>query len=127
MTELQLNVLLNETGYELNRNLSADEGKVWFALLRQAGNERPIEKEHRIGVVDFCERAELPFEDEDHAVGLISRHLSSLMDVSAYRIDQEHIYRHTLITWYGLEGDVLRFCLDGAFLHKVLPIITRLN
>jgi hypothetical protein len=53
--------------------------------------------------------------------------LNSLMRVSAVRAEADVYYRHTLITWFAIEGESLRYSLDGAFLHRILPIVTRSN
>ena len=99
MTEWQLSELLYMTGYELNRGLSDEEAKAWLTLMIQAGNELPMEKEHRMSIFDFCERAGLSYLDDDHAVGVTSSVLARLMDVSAWRADEANTYRHAIVTW----------------------------
>lgn len=127
MDVTQLKGLLANTGYELSSSLSLKQGRAWMALMIHAGHFMPIAKEHTIDVEEFCERIALSFEDEELAYKTVIDTLESLMRISAYRSDEENYYRHTLITWFAIEGGMLRYSLDGAFLHKVLPFITRSN
>ena len=123
----QLKGLLANTGYELSSSLGLKQGRAWMALMIHAGHFMPVAKEHTIDVEEFCERIGLSFEDEELAYKTIIDTLESLMRISAHRADEDNYYRHTLITWFAIEGDKLRYSLDGAFLHKVLPFITRSN
>lgn len=127
MDAVQLKGLLANTGYELSSSLSLRQGRAWLALMIHAGNYLPLEKVHEVPVEDFCERVGLAAKCEDDAEVAVKDVLESLMRISAYRNDEESYYRHTLITWFAIEGKVLKYCLDGAFLHRVLPIITRSN
>lgn len=127
MDVTQLKGLLNNTGYELSSSLSLKQGRAWMALMIHAGHFMPIAKEHSLEVEEFCERIALSYEDEELAHQTVIDTLESLMRISAHRSDGENYYRHTLITWFALEGDMLRYSLDGAFMHRVLPFITRSN
>ena len=98
-----------------------------MALMIHAGNFLPLEKEHTIDLMEFCERASLTNDCENEAEIAIKDVLEGLMRISAFRTDDNNYYRHTLITWFAIEGKNLRYSLDGAFLHRVLPIITRSN
>ena len=126
MDVVQLKGLLHTTGYELSSSLSLRQGRAWMALLIHAGYFLPLEKVHEIELDEFCERIGLDVErtDRDRVVRDV---LESLMRISAYRSDETSYYRHTLITWFAIEKGTLRYCLDGAFLHRVLPIVTRSN
>ncbi len=127
MDVLQLKGLLANTGYELSSSLNIRQGRAWMALMIHAGNFLPLEKEHVINIKEFCKRASLASDCENDAEVAVKDVLEGLMRISAYRTDQENYYRHTLITWFGIEGEDLRYSLDGAFLHRILPIITRSN
>ena len=123
----QLKGLLTSTGYELSASLSLKQGRAWMALMIHAGHYLPVEKVHELPAAEFCDRIGISFDDEKAAQEVIIDVLESLMRISAYRADDKNYYRHTLITWFAIEGDMLRFSLDGAFLHKVLPFIIRSN
>lgn len=127
MDVTQLKGLLTNTGYELSSSLSLKQGRAWMALMIHASHYMPVSKEHTLEVEEFCERIGLSFEDEEAAVQTIIDTLESLMRISAHRSDEENYYRHTLITWFAIEGEMLRYSLDGAFLHRILPFITRSN
>jgi hypothetical protein len=127
MDALQLKGLLSNTGYELSSSLSLRQGRAWLALMIHAGNFLPLEKVHSIEVDEFCERVGLAARCEDDAEAAVKNVLESLMRISAYRSDETTYYHHTLITWFCIEGNALRYSLDGAFLHRVLPIVTRSN
>ena len=127
MDVTQLKGLLNNTGYELSSSLSLKQGRAWMALMIHAGHFMPVAKEHSLEVEEFCERIGLSYEDEELAHQTVIDTLESLMRISAHRSDQENYYRHTLITWFAIEGEMLRYSMDGAFMHRVLPFITRSN
>ena len=127
MDVTQLKGILANTGYELSSSLSLRQGRAWMALMIHASLFMPVAKEHRLDVEEFCERISLSFEDEELAYNTVIDLLESLMRVSAFRTDENNYYRHTLITWFAIEGATLRYSLDGAFLHRVLPFITRSN
>ena len=127
MDVLQLKGLLANTGYELSSSISMRQGRAWMALMIHAGNFLPLEKEHSINLFEFCKRASVASNCEEHAEAAVKDILEGLMRISAFRTDEDNYYRHTLITWFGIEGDTLRYSLDGAFLHRVLPLITRSN
>lgn len=127
MDVTQLKGLLSNTGYELSSSLSLKQGRAWMALMIHAGHFMPVSKEHSLEVEEFCERIGLSFEDEELAYQTVIDILESLMRISAHRADEENYYRHTLITWFAVEGEMLRYSLDGAFLHRILPFITRSN
>lgn len=123
----QLKGLLANTGYELSSSLGIRQGRAWMALMIHAGNFLPLEKEHVIDLKEFCARASLTSDCENDAEVAVKDALEGLMRISAFRTDKNNYYRHTLITWFAIEGESLRYSLDGAFLHKILPIITRSN
>ena len=126
MDSVQLKGLLLNTGYELSSSLSMLQGRAWMALMIHASYFLPLEKVHDIELGEFCERIGISSEKE--GVELAVREvLESLMRISAYRSDDTSYFRHTLITWFAIESGTLRYSLDGAFLHRVLPIITRSN
>jgi|GEM_PF-2950742 len=127
MDVTQLKGLLNNTGYELSSSLSLKQGRAWMALMIHAGHFMPVAKEHSLEVEEFCERIGLSYEDEELAHQTVIDTLESLMRISAHRSDKENYYRHTLITWFAIEGEMLRYSMDGAFMHRVLPFITRSN
>ncbi len=127
MDVMQLKGLLANTGYELSSSLSMRQGRAWMALMIHAGNFLPLEKEHRIDIKEFCQRAKLASDCENDAEIAVKDTLEGLIRISAFRNDPDNYYRHTLITWFGIEGDTLRYSLDGAFLHRILPIVTRSN
>ena len=127
MDVLQLKGLLANTGYELSSSLSMRQGRAWMALMIHAGNFLPLEKEHVIDVKEFCQRASLASDFENDAEVAVKDVLEGLIRISAFRTDEKNYYRHTLLTWFAIEDDTLRYSLDGAFLHKILPIITRSN
>ncbi|MEM8487214.1 MAG: hypothetical protein AAF564_16800 [Bacteroidota bacterium] len=127
MDVLQLKGLLANTGYELSSSLGIRQGRAWMALMIHAGNFLPLEKEHVIDMKEFCQRASLTSDCENDAKVAIKDTLEGLMRISAFRTEADNYYRHTLITWFAIEGDKLRYSLDGAFLHRILPIITRSN
>ena len=126
MDVVQLKGLLYNTGYELSSSLSLRQGRAWMALLIHAGYFLPLEKVHEIELDEYCERIGLESENAGNELAVRDL-LESLMRISAYRSDDTNYYRHTLITWFAIEGTKLRYCLDGAFLHRVLPIVTRNN
>ncbi len=123
----QLKGLLALTGYELSSSLSLKQGRAWMALMIHAGHYLPLEKIHSIEVAEFCDRIGISGADDEGAQTTVIDLLESLMRISAVRSDNDTYYRHTLITWFAIEGSVLKYSLDGAFLHKVLPIVTRSN
>lgn len=127
MDPYQLSSLLHTTGYKLSTALSPRQGKVWMALMIHAGQYTFLEREHTMEVVDLCQRVELSNDCEAGAHEAIKDVLNGLMRVSAVRSDENAYYRHTLITWFAIEGDTLRYSLDGAFMHRILPIVTRAN
>jgi hypothetical protein len=127
MDVLQLKGLLANTGYELSSSLSMRQGRAWMALMIHAGNFLPLEKEHVIDIKEFCQRASLASDCENDAEVAVKDVLEGLIRISAFRTDEKNYYRHTLLTWFAIEDDRLRYSLDGAFLHKILPIITRSN
>ncbi|MEZ4701795.1 MAG: hypothetical protein R2834_15765 [Rhodothermales bacterium] len=119
--------MLHSTGYKLSTALSPRQGNVWMALMIHAGQFTFLEREHAIAVTELCERVNLANDCEAGAVEAVKDVLNSLMRVSAVRSDETSYYRHTLITWFAIEGQTLRYSLDGAFMHRVLPIVTRAN
>ena len=126
MDSVQLKGLLLNTGYELSSSLSLFQGRAWMALMIHASYFLPLEKVHDIELDEFCER--IGISPQKEGVELAVREvLESLMRISAYRSDDRSYFRHTLITWFAIESGTLRYSLDGAFLHRVLPIITRSN
>ena len=127
MDVTQLKGLLASTGYELSSSLSLKQGRAWMALMIHAGHFLPLERVHSIELDEFCERIGLSYEDEEKAIDMVIDMLESLMRISAFRSDDKNYYRHTLITWFAVEEKNLRYSLDGAFLHKVLPFIIRSN
>ncbi len=127
MDPAQLSSLLHTTGYKLSTALSPRQGKVWMALMIHAGQFTFLEREHAIEVVELCERVELTNDCGAGAIEAVKDVLNSLMRVSAVRSDDTSYYRHTLITWFAIEGGQLRYSLDGAFMHRILPIVTRAN
>ncbi len=127
MDPAQLSRILYSTGYKLSMALSPRQGTVWLALMIHAGQFTFLEKEHVIEVAELCERVRLANDCDADGVEAVKDVLNSLMRVSAVRSDDTSYYRHTLITWFAIEGGSLRYSLDGAFMHRILPIVTRSN
>jgi hypothetical protein len=127
MDPVQLSRILHSTGYKLSTALSHRQGKVWMALMIHAGQYTLLEREHTIAIAELCERVALTSNCEADGVRAVKDVLNSLMRVSAVRAEADVYYRHTLITWFAIEGESLRYSLDGAFLHRILPIVTRSN
>ena len=126
MDSVQLKGLLSHTGYELSSSLSVKQGRAWMALMIHASYFLPLQKVHEITMEEYCERIGMDSQQIERELA-VREVLESLMRVSAYRSDQTSYFRHTLITWFSIEEGILRYSLDGAFLHRVLPIITRSN